>query len=40
MDFTTVTGAKAMQSSTVTTNALIKAVALDIVKSGLVLFVI
>ena len=40
MDFTTVSGSKAMQSSTVTTNALIKAVALDILKPGLVLFVL
>ena len=40
MDFTTVSGAKAMQTNTVTTNALIKAVALDILKPGLVLFVL
>ena len=34
------TGAKAMQTNTVTTNALIKAVSLDIAKPGLVLFVL
>ena len=39
MDFTTVSGAKAMQTNTVTTNALIKAVSLDIRKPGLVLMV-
>ena len=39
MDFTTVSGAKAMQTNTVTTNALIKAVALDILKPGLILMV-
>ena len=39
MDFTTVSGAKAMQTNTVTTNALIKAVSLDIVKPGLILMV-
>ena len=39
IDFTEVTGAKAMQTNTVTTNALIKAVSLDIRKPGLILMV-
>ena len=39
IDFTEVTGATAAQQNNVTTNALIKAVSLDIVKPGLVLMV-
>ena len=39
VDFTTVTGALAAQTGTVTTNALIQAVAVDIRKPGLVLMV-